>query len=291
MMTASRKYDKLAGKLFEAANTLDKAAEKLDATAATLAQSTSTMKSQRLVSTPQMHLLSPSLQHLASRPTLNYRPISVPGESSITTLPPNATDKEQKAYAEQKAHDALKERAEYMSRKYEPTVENLREDLALAQARSFAKDDGTERGSNYSRSRLGGKKITNKTKKRSYKKSKRSYKKSKRGGATAPITFTIVKGNSDELLLEVQLQSNQTGKDLYEQVNQWLDQHPDMLTDAEKVGQRKLVTDNDVEVIYTDNLSKFQSPTKLILSIIPEGSSRRHGRGQGPAPVPAPAGV
>ena len=127
--------------------------------------------------------------------------------------------------------------------------------------------------------------------KRSYKKSKRSYKKSKRGGATAPITFTIVKGNSDVPLLKVELQSNQTGKDLYERVTEWLDQHPDMLTPAEKVGQRKLVTDNDVIVTYADNLSMFQPRTKLILSIIPEGSSKPHGRGQGPAPVPAPAGV
>jgi len=128
--------------------------------------------------------------------------------------------------------------------------------------------------------------------KRSYKKSKRSYKKSKRGGATAEmITFNIVKGNSDDLLLEVQLEPTQTGKDLYERVTEWLDHHPDMLTPAEKFGQRKLVTEMDIEVIYTDNLSKFQSPTRLILSIIPEGSSKPHGRGQGPAPVPAHAGV
>lgn len=121
--------------------------------------------------------------------------------------------------------------------------------------------------------------------KRSYKKSKRSYKKSKRGGATAPmITFNIVKGNSDDPLLAVELEPNQTGNDLYERVTAWLDHHPDMLTPAEKIGQRKLVTVNDVEVKYADNLSKFQSPTKLILSIIPEGSSRRHGRGQGPGP-------
>ena len=64
-------------------------------------------------------------------------------------------------------------------------------------------------------------------------------------------------------------------------MNQWLDQNPDMLTDAEKVGQRKLVTDNDIEVIYTDMLSKFQPRTKLILSIIPEGSGRPHGRRRG----------
>jgi hypothetical protein len=64
-----------------------------------------------------------------------------------------------------------------------------------------------------------------------------------------------------------------------------------MLTDAEKVGQRKLVTDNDIEVIYTDMLSKFQPRTKLILSIIPEGSGIPHGRGLGLAPAPAGAGA
>jgi hypothetical protein len=257
-MTAYRKYDKLAGTLFEAADKLDKAADKLDATAATLAQSTS---------------------------TLNYGPISVPEESSITTLPPNATDNEQKAHA------ALKAATEYGLNKYEPTLAVLKADLALAEARSFPTGDPTCRNPNDSRSRLGGKKITNKTKKRSYKKSnksykksKRSYKKSKRGGATAQITFTIVKGNSNDPLLEVQLEPNQTGKDLYERVTEWLDQNPHMLTDAEKIGQRKLVTDNNFEVKYTDNLSKFQSPTRLILSIIPEGSGRRHGRGQGPGP-------
>jgi len=86
-------------------------------------------------------------------------------------------------------------------------------------------------------------------------------------------------------LLVVQLSPEQTGKDLYERVTEWLDQHPDMLTDAEKVGERKLVTDNDFEVKYDDNLSKFQSPTKLILSIIPEGYGIPHGRGRGPAPA------
>jgi hypothetical protein len=128
--------------------------------------------------------------------------------------------------------------------------------------------------------------------KKSYKKSKRSYKKSKRGGATAPITFTIVKLNSDDPLLVVQLQPNQTGKDLYEQVNQWLGQNPHMLTDAEKVGERKLVTDNDVIVKYDNNLSMFQPRTKLVLSIIPEGSGIPHGRGWGPehpAALPPPA--
>jgi hypothetical protein len=93
-------------------------------------------------------------------------------------------------------------------------------------------------------------------------------------------------------LLVVQLSPEQTGKDLYERVTEWLDQNPHMLTDAEKVGERKLVTDNDVIVKYDDNLNMFQPRTKLILSIIPEGSSNAHGRGPGPAPhvaVPPPA--
>ena len=141
-------------------------------------------------------------------------------------------------------------------------------------------------GKKRTKKRAVRRKRTYKKSKRSYKKSKQSYKKSKRGGATAPmITFTIVKGNSDVPLLEVQLEPNQTGKDLYERVTEWLDQHPDMLTDAEKVGQRKLVTDNDVIVEYAKNLREFQPRTKLILSIIPEGSSRPHGRGRGQAPA------
>jgi hypothetical protein len=152
----------------------------------------------------------------------------------------------------------------------------------------FNMDGGKKR----TKKRAVRRKRSYKKSKRSYKKSKRSYKKSKRGGATAEmITFNIVKGNSDDLLLEVQLEPTQTGKDLYERVTEWLDHHPDMLTPAEKFGQRKLVTEMDIEVIYTDNLSKFQSPTRLILSIIPEGSSKPHGRGRGPEPAPAPAGV
>lgn len=51
---------------------------------------------------------------------------------------------------------------------------------------------------------------------RSYKKSKKSYKKSKRGGATAPITFNIVKGNGLNPLFEVELSPSQTGNDLYD---------------------------------------------------------------------------
>ena len=96
--------------------------------------------------------------------------------------------------------------------------------------------------------------------------------KGKRGGATDPITFNIVKCNSDATLFEVKLNPDQIGKDLYEQVNYQLYQNPDMLTAAEKVGERKLLTDNDVVVKYDYNLSMFQPRTKLILSIIGEGT-------------------
>jgi hypothetical protein len=102
--------------------------------------------------------------------------------------------------------------------------------------------------------------------KRSYKKSNRSYK-SKRGGATAPITFNIVKGNGLYPLFEVELSPSQTGNDLYNRVNQWLDQHPDYLTADEKAGEQKLVTDNATEVTTDVSLSAFQSPTTIILSI------------------------
>ena len=122
--------------------------------------------------------------------------------------------------------------------------------------------------------------------KRSYK-SKRSVK---RGGVISHSphsrTFTIVKGNSDDPVFEVKLRPNQSGKDLYDEVTRRLDQNlAYYLTDAERAGQRKLVTDNDVIVKYADNLSIFQPRTKLILSIIPEGSSKAHGRGRGPQPV------
>lgn len=111
-----------------------------------------------------------------------------------------------------------------------------------------------------------------KSKRSSYKKSKRSYKSKrsvKRGGATAPITFNIVKGNGLNPLFEVELNPNETGKDLYDRVNQWLEQNPDYLTDDERAGERKLVTDNDTPVNYADILSSFQSPTTIILSINP----------------------
>lgn len=119
--------------------------------------------------------------------------------------------------------------------------------------------------------------------KRSYK-SKRSVK---RGGVISHSphsrTFTIVKGNSDDPVFEVKLRPNQSGKDLYDEVTRRLDRNlAYYLTDAERAGQRKLVTDNDVIVKYADNLSIFQPRTKLILSIIPEGSSQAHGRGRGP---------
>ena len=167
MMTDNDQYnEKVANELLAIAVKLDTASAKLDATAATLADSIATMNSQQLVSPPQLHLLSPSLRPLASTPTSNSGPISE--ESSIATLPRNATHEKQKAHAE------------YMSRNYESDVKDLRAALDLADRNSFSKGDPTCRNPNHSRSRFGGKKITNKTKKRTYKKSKKSYKKSKR---------------------------------------------------------------------------------------------------------------
>ena len=87
-------------------------------------------------------------------------------------------------------------------------------------------------------------------------------------------------------MFEVELNPDQTGKDLYDRVNEQLDRNPGMLTDAEKVGERKLVTVNNVVVKYTVNLGIFQPRTKLILSIIGEGSCTPHGRGWGPLQLP-----
>ena len=134
---------------------------------------------------------------------------------------------------------------------------------------------------NNNNGRTSGKKTKKRTvrRKRTYKKSKKSYKKSKksykgkwsvkRGGATALITFNIVKGNGLNQLFEVELNPNETGKDLYDRVNQRLEQNPAYLTDDERAGERKLVTDNDTPVNYADILSSFQSPTTIILSINP----------------------
>ena len=122
-----------------------------------------------------------------------------------------------------------------------------------------------------------GKRSSHKSKRSSHKskrsshKSKRSSHKSKRsvkrGGASDPITFNIVKGNGLNPLFEVELNPNETGKDLYDRVNQWLEQNPAYLTDDERAGERKLVTDNATPVKYDDILSSFISPTTIILSI------------------------
>jgi hypothetical protein len=86
----------------------------------------------------------------------------------------NHQPKADKSYEEQKAA------TEHGLNYYEPTLADLKADLALSVRNSFSGDDPTCRGPNASRSRFGGKKITNKTQKRTYKKSKRSCKKSKR---------------------------------------------------------------------------------------------------------------
>ena len=164
-----------------------------------------------------------------------------------------------------------------------------RADAAAADAARRADAAARIRGGKKTKKRAFRRKRTrrarNRTSKKSYKKSKKLYK-GKRGGATDPITFNIVKCNSDDTLFEVELNPDQTGKDLYDRVNEQLDQNPGMLTADEKVGERKLLTDNDVIVKYDDNLSMFQPRTKLILSIIGEGSCTSHGRGQAPAAGP-----
>lgn len=127
--------------------------------------------------------------------------------------------------------------------------------------------------------RIGGKKTKKRAvrRKQTYKKSKKSYKKSKksyknkrsvkRGGASVPIIFKIIKGNVENPLFEVKLNPDQTGKDLYDRVNEQLDQNPAYLTEDEKAGARKLYTDNEVEVKYEDTLSVFKSPTTILLLI------------------------
>ena len=85
----------------------------------------------------------------------------------------------------------------------------------------------------------------------------------------------IVKGNEALRLFEVDLTPDQTGKDLYDRVNERLDQNPSYLTDDERAGERKLVTDNAVPVKYDDILSSFQSPTTIILSIEPRQNAAK----------------
>ena len=140
-------------------------------------------------------------------------------------------------------------------------------------------DDAAAAAPNNNLKRNGGKKTKKRAvrRKRTYKKSKKSYKKSKksyksqrsvkRGGASVPIIFKIIKGNVENPLFEVELNPDQTGKDLYDRVNEQLDQNPAYLTEDEKAGARKLYTDNEVEVKYEDILSVFQSPTTIILLI------------------------
>ena len=272
MMTDNDQYnEKVANELLAIAVKLDTASAKLDATAATLADSIATMNSQQLVSPPQLHLLSPSLRPLASTPTSNSRPISVSKKSSIATLPRNATHEEQKAHAE------------YMSRNYESDVEDLRAALRLANRNSFSTDDPTCRNPNHSRSRFGGKKITNKTKKRTYKKSKKSYKKSKRtykskrtvkrGGvvtsvSTYPVAFTIRIPHTPNIeeprSFQIVLHSNQTGKDLIEEMNRLLDSGVIRLTKEEKEFPRKLVFPDGMPVNYEDKPGFYWTHTLIL---------------------------
>ena len=110
-----------------------------------------------------------------------------------------------------------------------------------------------------------------KSKRSSYKKSKRtSYKKSKRGGATAPITFVISKQIPNRPLFQFNLLPDLTGKDLYDKMNNLIVQNPGYLTSEEMLRPRKLaMADNGTLITYEDKLSKFHSPTDLILKISP----------------------
>ena len=86
-------------------------------------------------------------------------------------------------------------------------------------------------------------------------------------GGSGPIIFKIIKGHVENPLFEVKLNPDQTGKDLYDRVNEQLDQNPDYLTKDEKAGARKLYTDNELEVKYEDRLSVFKSHTTILLLI------------------------
>lgn len=277
MMTGNGRYNKeVADKLLAIAVKLDTASAKLDATAATLADSIATMNSQQLVS--QTALAEPVFATIGihSTPTSNFSPISsVSEESSIATLPRNATHEEQKAYAE------------YMSRNYESGIEDLRAALDLANRNSFSNGDPMCRNTNHqSRSRLGGKKITKKRtvrRKRTYKKSKRSsYKKSKRsykgkrsvkrGGVTSdsidPITFTIsipyIANREKPRSFQIVLNSNQTGKDLINKMNLLLNRGVIYLTKKERDFPRKLVFPDGTPVKYHDRLEFYWSDTLIL---------------------------
>ena len=276
MMTGNGRYNKeVANALLAIAVKLDTASAKLDATAATLADSIATMNSRQLVS--QTALAEPVFATIGihSTPTSNFSPISsVSEESSIATLPRNATHEEQKAYAE------------YMSRNYESGIEDLRAALGLANRNSFSNGDPMCRNTNHqSRSRLGGKKITNKTKKRTYKKSKKSYKKSKRsykgkrsvkrGGVTSvptyPVTVTISIPHTPNIekprSFQIVLKSNQTGRDLINEMNRLLDEGVIYLTKKEREFPRKLVFPDGRPVNYEDRLCNYWIHTTLILPL------------------------
>ena len=125
-------------------------------------------------------------------------------------------------------------------------------------------------GKKRTKKRTVRRKRTYKKSKRTYKKSKRTYKKSKRGGATAPITFVISKQIPNRPLFQFNLLPDLTGKDLYDKMNNLIVQNPGYLTSEEMLRPRKLaMADNGTLITYEDKLSKFHSPTDLILKISP----------------------
>ena len=136
----------------------------------------------------------------------------------------------------------------------------------------------------------GGKKRTKKRtvrRKRTYKKSKRTYKSKrsykgkrsykskrsvKRGGVTSdsihPITFNIsipYKPNEEKpRSFQIVLNSNQTGKDLINEMNRLLNRGVIYLTEKEKKFPRKLVFPDGTPVKYNDRLEFYWSDTLFL---------------------------
>ena len=114
-----------------------------------------------------------------------------------------------------------------------------------------------------------------KSKRSSYKKSKRSYKGKrsvKRGGVTSdqtyPVTFTIsipYKPNEEEpRSFQIVLNSNQTGKDLIDEMNRLLNRGVIRLTKKERNFPRKLAFPDGTPVKYNDRLEFYWSDTLIL---------------------------
>ena len=114
-----------------------------------------------------------------------------------------------------------------------------------------------------------------KSKRSSYKKSKRSYKSKrsvKRGGVTSDqtylVTFTIsipYKPNEEEpRSFQIVLNSNQTGKDLIDEMNRLLNSGVIRLTEEERTFPRKLVFPDGTPVNYDDILGGYWTHTLIL---------------------------